>query len=93
VTLRIRGDALPAWAIEELGSVTPDRIYTVATNSYVPGHLERYFPDGILGTVDSGRPMRDTVIDADGVRSDICPDSDILGVPLRPLSYFAPGAD
>jgi len=64
VTLRIRGDALPAWAIEELGSVTPDRIYTVATNSYVPGHLERYFPDGILGTVDSGRPMRDAIIDA-----------------------------
>ncbi len=64
ITVRIRGGALPAWAREQLGEVDPEEVYTVATNSYVAGHHERYFPKGIEGMADSGIPMRDALIEA-----------------------------
>ena len=63
VTLRIRGAKLPPAARSRLAAVEPERVYTVATKSHVAGHLSRYFPDGVEGRVESGRSMRDTVIE------------------------------
>ena len=63
VTVRVRGGALPSWAKERIGRVEPDRIYTVATNSYVADHPEQYFPGGVESVRDSGREMRGAVID------------------------------
>jgi 2',3'-cyclic-nucleotide 2'-phosphodiesterase (5'-nucleotidase family) len=63
VTVRIRGANLPEGLAKRLREVDPERVYTLATNSYVAAHHERFFPDGIEGMVDSGRSMRGVVVD------------------------------
>lgn len=65
VTVRVKGAQLPAWARERLGAGTIDRerVYTIATNSFVAAHADRYFPKGTEGKVDSGLSTRQAVVD------------------------------
>lgn len=64
VTLSVRGANLPRPLLEQTPDHDPDRVYTVATNSFVAAHLDRYFPAGVESVEDSGVPMRDAVIEA-----------------------------
>jgi 2',3'-cyclic-nucleotide 2'-phosphodiesterase (5'-nucleotidase family) len=64
VAVRVKGSKLPAWATNRMGDVNPDGFYTVATSSFVAGHADRYFPDGIEGMTDSGRGIRRVFIEA-----------------------------
>ncbi|MHC4470675.1 MAG: bifunctional metallophosphatase/5'-nucleotidase [Planctomycetota bacterium] len=63
VTVRVKGASLPEWLARRIPKVEPEHVYTVATNSFVTSHLDRYFPNGIEGMKDSGKSMRDTVIE------------------------------
>jgi 2',3'-cyclic-nucleotide 2'-phosphodiesterase (5'-nucleotidase family) len=61
--LAIRGRSLPAWARERLGSVEPERLYTIATTSFIAEQAERHFPGGVVSSSDSGRSAREAVIE------------------------------
>jgi 2',3'-cyclic-nucleotide 2'-phosphodiesterase (5'-nucleotidase family) len=64
VTVRVRGSRLPAGVAAGLpGPVEPDRVYTVATNSFVADHLDEMLPGAEEGVEDSGIPVRDAVLD------------------------------
>jgi 2',3'-cyclic-nucleotide 2'-phosphodiesterase (5'-nucleotidase family) len=62
VKVRIRGARLPeAWK-RQRRDVDPERIYTVATNSFVADHLEKHLPGCEPGVEDSGIALRDAVV-------------------------------
>jgi 5'-nucleotidase len=61
--LTLEGRALPAWARERLPRVEPERLYTVATTSFVAAHPDRHFPAGVRTVTDTGRSARDAFID------------------------------
>jgi 2',3'-cyclic-nucleotide 2'-phosphodiesterase (5'-nucleotidase family) len=63
VTVRVRGSALPKHMAPRGTEIDEDRVYSVATNSFVADHADRYFPDGIEGVTDSKIGMRDAVLD------------------------------
>jgi len=64
VTVRIRGRRMEARLAARLkGPVDPDRVYTVATNSFVAERLEREIPGCEEGVEDSGLPVRDAVVE------------------------------
>jgi 2',3'-cyclic-nucleotide 2'-phosphodiesterase (5'-nucleotidase family) len=64
VTVRIVGRRMPAGLAAGLpGPVEPDRVYTVATNSFVAERLEREIPGAEPGVEDSGILMRDAVVE------------------------------
>ncbi len=60
VRVRVPGKALPPRLARGLD---PEKIYTVATNSFVADHLGRHLPGALEGVEDSGIPLRDTVVD------------------------------
>ena len=62
-TVRVKGAALPEWARAGGDAIDPDRVYSIATNSYVSGHAGEFFPEGLDGVEDSGLPMRNTWIE------------------------------
>jgi 2',3'-cyclic-nucleotide 2'-phosphodiesterase/3'-nucleotidase len=62
VTVRVKGAALPAHMAPRGTKIDPDRVYTVATNSFVADHADRYFPDGVESVTDSGIGMREAVL-------------------------------
>ncbi|HEU4394498.1 MAG TPA: bifunctional UDP-sugar hydrolase/5'-nucleotidase [Planctomycetota bacterium] len=64
VTVRIRGKRMEAGLAARLpGPVDPDRVYTVATNSFVAERLDREIPGAEPGVEDSGIVMRDAVVE------------------------------
>jgi 2',3'-cyclic-nucleotide 2'-phosphodiesterase (5'-nucleotidase family) len=63
VKVRVRGARLPERLAKRIGTVDPDRIYTVATNSFVVDHLDKYVPGAEPDPEDTGLPARDAVVD------------------------------
>ncbi|MEN8150693.1 MAG: 5'-nucleotidase C-terminal domain-containing protein, partial [Planctomycetota bacterium] len=63
VRVHVLGMNLPDGMRPEGGDVDPHHVYTVATNSFVADHADRYFPNGIEGIDDSGIMMRDAVVE------------------------------
>lgn len=63
VRLTLRGDQLPEYARELLGSrFDPEASYTIATNSYVADQQEKYFRTTDAPVEDTGLLMRDEVV-------------------------------
>ena len=62
VVVKVKGARLPP-SLAGKGKADPDRIYTVATNSFVADHLETHLPGAEPGPVDSGILQRDAVVD------------------------------
>ncbi len=62
VLVRVRGSRLPG-SVAGRTRLSPDRIYTVATNTFVADHLETYLPGAEPGAEDSGIPLRDAVVE------------------------------
>jgi 2',3'-cyclic-nucleotide 2'-phosphodiesterase (5'-nucleotidase family) len=64
VRIRCRGERLHGWMKKRLGAdFDPGKVYAVATNSYVADHLDRYFPGAEPEVEDTGRTMREAVVD------------------------------
>ncbi len=63
VKLTLKGSQLPKYAKGRLGKAfDPDADYTIATNSYVGDHVDKYFGIDSAPTEDTGRLMRDEVV-------------------------------
>ncbi len=63
VKLTFKGSQLPEYAKKRLGDkLVPENDYTVATNSYVGDHVDKYFGLKSLPVEDTGRLMRDEVV-------------------------------
>jgi 5'-nucleotidase/UDP-sugar diphosphatase len=62
VKVRIRGARLPEAWTRLRKDIDPERIYTVATNSFVADHLEKHLSGCEPGVEDSGVPLRDAVV-------------------------------
>lgn len=63
VKVRVRGAELPAYAKKRLGdALDPDRVYVIATNSYVGDQRRKYLGAADAEVEDTGRPMRDEVV-------------------------------
>jgi len=63
VTVRVKGEDLPEGLRRAAGEIDPHYVYTIATNSFVAAHADRYFPAGVESVEDSGIMMRDAVIE------------------------------
>jgi 5'-nucleotidase/UDP-sugar diphosphatase len=62
VLVKVKGENLPA-DLRKRGTIDPDRVYTVATNTFVADHAEKYLPRAEAGFEDSGIQARDAVVD------------------------------
>jgi 2',3'-cyclic-nucleotide 2'-phosphodiesterase (5'-nucleotidase family) len=62
VVVKVRGDRLPA-GMAKGAAVDPEKLYTVATSSFVAGHLEKHLPGAEPGGEDSGILPRDAFLD------------------------------
>ena len=63
VVVELPGSSLYAYAKRQLGkSWDPEKTYTVATNSFVADHMDKYFGVESATVRDSGRLMRDEVV-------------------------------
>ena len=62
VLVKVKGAKVPA-GLARKGTLDPERIYTVATNTFVADHLDRYIPGAEADPEDSGIPMREAIVE------------------------------
>lgn len=69
VRVKVRGDRLPQELADRArraaggADPVPDRLYTVAVNSYMADHLDSYVPGAEPGPEDTGIVMRRAIVD------------------------------
>jgi 2',3'-cyclic-nucleotide 2'-phosphodiesterase (5'-nucleotidase family) len=62
VMLKVKGANVPA-SMARKGSLDPEKVYTVATNTFVADHADKHLPGAEPGAEDSGIPLRDAVVE------------------------------